>query len=346
MIDHQPINTTPSIDLTYTEAITLNAQLLQLSAYEGKQDVSDALIFEPASLDTIGSHDITVRYQDHETHMLVNLIDTTPPTLTGIDQLDLELGSEFTPELLQLTAMDNAEGDLSDQIACEGVVDVWQAGTYPIMCSVADRSNNRSEWTASITIYEAESTLIDDPTPMSNVQLVADPNAIDVLINKQYHLPDGWAPADLVSFGNGYLRSEAAQSLTQMIDAATADGITLNVVSTYRTQAYQTNLYNNYMASDPTNAPYYSAYPRSSEHELGLAVDVSYDYALHSDLDTSELGQWLAAHAHEYGWLLRYPADKTDITGYYFEAWHYRYLGVDTATLLHDQGLTLEEYAK
>ncbi len=164
-------------------------------------------------------------------------------------------------------------------------------------------------------------------------------------MNKKNRLPDDWAPSDLVSIGGGqYLREEAASAYYNLKAAAEAAGYTFNVISSYRTKETQQTLYNNYMAQDPEGAPYLSAYPRASEHELGLTIDISPDWSLHYDLLETDLGKWMTAHAHEYGWILRYPEGKTDITGYVFEAWHYRYVGVEAATKIKESGLTMEEY--
>lgn len=176
-----------------------------------------------------------------------------------------------------------------------------------------------------------------------------DPTSVTCLVNKQFSLKDGWEPGDLVTISNHlpgdfYLRKEAAEAFETMKKAAQEDGITINVTSAYRTQAYQENLYKRYMASDPDNAPFYSAKARTSEHELGLAMDISYDNALHHDLQTSSLGEWMNTNGYQYGWIMRYPDDKIDITGYIFEAWHYRYVGPSLAAALHSSGLTLEEY--
>lgn len=176
-----------------------------------------------------------------------------------------------------------------------------------------------------------------------------DPTSVTCLVNKQFSLKDGWQPDDLVTISNNlsgdfYLRKEAAEAFETMKKAAKAAGITINVTSAYRTQAYQESLYKQYMISDPDNAPFYSAKARTSEHELGLAMDISYDNALHHDLQTSDLGKWMNDNSYQYGWIMRYPDDKIDITGYIFEAWHYRYVGPALAKALHNSGLTLEEY--
>lgn len=177
------------------------------------------------------------------------------------------------------------------------------------------------------------------------INVVSNPDDITVCINKQNYLPDGWSPSDLVNVsGNFYLRSEAATAYKSMIAQASSEGVSIILLSAYRTQEYQTTLYSNYYAKDPENAPFYSAYPRSSEHELGLAIDVSYDYSLHSDLDETQVGIWMFENAYKYGWILSYPEDKTELTGYMYEPWHWRYVGVDLATYLWENDLTLQEY--
>lgn len=117
----------------------------------------------------------------------------------------------------------------------------------------------------------------------------------------------------------------------------------INVVSSFRTEEYQRTLFEGYLAVDP-DAASYSAYPRTSEHELGLTVDISYDAQLHDDLQNSSLGEWLAENGWRYGWIVRYPQGKEELTGYIYEPWHYRYVGTALAAELHEQDLCLEEY--
>lgn len=208
-------------------------------------------------------------------------------------------------------------------------------------------SENNSKQVGSVVPTKKEVPVITEDNDDSND--LNDPNNVTCLINKENKILDTWAPQDLVVINNDldgkyYLRKEAADSWNTMKESALNDGIEMHVISAYRTKSYQEQLYNKYLATDPDNAPYYSAAPRSSEHELGLAIDVSYDVYLHHDLQESTVGKWMAKNAYKYGWIMRYPDNKTDITGYIFESWHYRYVGVTLATLLQEQGLTLEEY--
>lgn len=171
---------------------------------------------------------------------------------------------------------------------------------------------------------------------------------LTLLLNAEHVLPKGWEPDDLqqISSGTGasqYLRKEAAAAWDDLFEAASKDGIAMYVVSSFRSEDYQESLYNSYLAVDP-NAATYSAFPRSSEHELGLAVDISYDYELHEDLLESELGRWMEENSYRYGWVVRYPEGKENITKYIYEPWHYRYVGKELASYLHQNDLTLEEY--
>jgi D-alanyl-D-alanine carboxypeptidase len=114
------------------------------------------------------------------------------------------------------------------------------------------------------------------------------------------------------------------------------------ICSGFRSYAYQQNLYNRYVARDgKAEADRYSARPGHSEHQTGLAMDVN--SVGQSFAYTSE-GKWLAAHAHEYGFIIRYPKGKEDITGYMYEPWHIRYVGVEIAKEITEAGITFEEY--
>lgn len=156
-----------------------------------------------------------------------------------------------------------------------------------------------------------------------------------LLVNKEYGLPR--------DFGEdiGDIRPELKNAIEQM-RADTGFGMTLRESSGYRSYTTQEWWFNYYCETDGyDNAVTYSALPGHSEHQSGYAADITraeLDYA-----DTPE-GKWLAANCWKYGCIIRYPADKVDITGYIYEPWHIRYLGKSTAKLVHDSGLCLEEF--
>ena len=128
----------------------------------------------------------------------------------------------------------------------------------------------------------------------------------------------------------------------QMAKAARKEGLSMLAVSTYRTESYQRGLYNNKVATaGKVYADNYSARPGHSEHQTGMAIDIG---STEGVFEYTPEFKWLQKHAHEYGFILRYMKGKEWITGYSYEPWHYRYVGVDVAKIIHDEGITYEEY--
>ena len=176
-----------------------------------------------------------------------------------------------------------------------------------------------------------------------------DPTSSWVVSNKTRPLvPLDYAPTDLVSLGGRYqLRAEAAQAMRAMLAGAAAHGLTITVQSAYRSYDYQVGVFTAQVARfGQTKAEIQVARPGYSEHQTGLAADVGGGGC---DIDrcfgTNDEGRWVAAHAAEYGWVVRYPDGKTDVTGYRYEPWHVRYVGVPLATELQRTGTaTLEEF--
>ena len=171
-----------------------------------------------------------------------------------------------------------------------------------------------------------------------------------VNINKYYQFPEGYSPDDLVQIDakyglQSYLRREAYAAYEEMDAAATADGMRLLIVSAYRSYDKQVSLYNSYVANDGVEAAdTYSARPGHSDHQTGLVVDVLSPTTDFSDFYQSPEAKWLAENAHKYGFIMRYPEGKDDVTGYEYEAWHFRYIGRETAAKVYESGLTYDEY--
>lgn len=190
------------------------------------------------------------------------------------------------------------------------------------------------------------------------IAVIAQPADIAVLVNKQNKLPENYNPADLVypdvrfifseKVEKRKMRQEAATALKQMFKAAEDDGILLAGVSAYRSHSTQKALFDRYTKRDGLiKARTYSAVPGTSEHETGLAIDVSGSEgkcaATDCFADTME-ALWLEEHAYEFGFIIRYLKGKEEITGYQYEPWHLRYVGKDLAAELAESGETLEEY--
>jgi D-alanyl-D-alanine carboxypeptidase len=196
------------------------------------------------------------------------------------------------------------------------------------------------------------------PPRTAAIQVVAKPESITALVNKQYALPESYEPQDLVypnvpfifseKVDKRKMRKEAAAALEQLFEGAKKDGISLAGVSAYRSYATQKTLYNNYVKQDgEEKAKMYSALPGHSEHETGLAIDVSGSSGKCAAQDcfaATKEARWLDQHASEFGFIIRYPQGKASITGYQYEPWHLRYLGTKLAKEVAEKDVTLEEY--
>ncbi|WP_246323682.1 M15 family metallopeptidase [Alpinimonas psychrophila] len=182
-----------------------------------------------------------------------------------------------------------------------------------------------------------------------------DPNSLWVISNKRRPLnPVDFAPSDLsipVGVPNEFtqpLREAAARAVEAMYTDAVAQGVNFGIISAYRDYGTQVSLYNRYVARDGQEAAdTYSARPGHSEHQTGLAVDFDDGGAcyLNACFESTVAGQWLAANAANYGFVLRYPNGQDTITGFTYEPWHFRYVGVGAAQAMRDAGtLTLEQF--
>ncbi len=174
-----------------------------------------------------------------------------------------------------------------------------------------------------------------------------------ILVNKENGLPSNYVPDDLELLSlkyaneNKYLRKEAKYYYEKLSNDALLLGYKIIVVSAYRDYNYQYELHNEYVKNKGIEyALLCSARPGYSEHQTGLAIDVmgsNNDYDLFEDSIEFE---WMRDNAHKYGFILRYPKDKVAITGYKYEPWHYRYVGIKAASEIYNNNLTLEEYIK
>ena len=179
------------------------------------------------------------------------------------------------------------------------------------------------------------------------------PYNYDFIVNKNYKLDKNYIPNDLekisleFSCDKKYLRHIARINFEKMAKEAKKNNYNIVAVSTYRSYDYQYKLYNNYVKEKGIHyADMASARPGHSEHQTGLAVDIS-DFSL--DYDNFEKTKefiWVKNNAHKYGFILRYPKGKFHITGFKYEPWHYRYVGIKEATYIFKNKLTLEEYKK
>lgn len=155
-----------------------------------------------------------------------------------------------------------------------------------------------------------------------------------LIANKTYSLPKSYAP--------GGLTSDANQAFTKLKSAAANENLNIWNQSGYRSYEDQERIYNNYVQRDGKDeADTYSARPGHSEHQTGLAIDLN---TIDMDFEKTAEFTWVSENCYKYGFIIRYPKGKESVTGYQYEPWHLRYLGVETATAVYNSGLCLEEY--
>lgn len=172
------------------------------------------------------------------------------------------------------------------------------------------------------------------------------------LVNKYYYLDQSYQGEDIVSAtaeytaGNGKLNRLAYENFVKMADAAREEGLTIKITTGYRDYYFQRTLYNNYVRQDGVSlADTYSARPGYSEHQLGYSADLTNgDNVEFGEFQYTKEYEWLQNNAYKYGFIMRYPEDKEYITGYMYESWHYRYVGLDIAKYIYESNITYEEY--
>ena len=190
-----------------------------------------------------------------------------------------------------------------------------------------------------------------DKAYYTNVIDIDNPDDTSVIVNKYHKLANNYVPSDLEAINKKYnrgnnnlMRHEARIHFEEMCEDALKDDITIYSGSAYRSYSYQLNLYNRYVNQDgKARADTYSARAGYSEHQTGLATDVmnkKLGYISASDEEYT----WLVDNSYKYGFLLRYPKGKENITGYMYEEWHFRYVGTDIAKEIYEQNITYDEY--
>ncbi|PGT85324.1 D-alanyl-D-alanine carboxypeptidase family protein [Bacillus sp. AFS040349] len=209
--------------------------------------------------------------------------------------------------------------------------------------------------------FTIESQYFNVIAMVDNNRVIQNPSNILALVNKEYSLPENYKPLSLVipnikfSFEDRevekrYVRQEAASALEALFKRATIEGIELIAISGYRSFSRQQNIYNAEKNSNgEAVARQVVAFPGESEHQTGLAMDVSsksLNFELLESFGETTEGKWLKENAHKEGYIIRYPKGKESITGYKYEPWHLRYVGKKQANIIYKHNLTLEEFIK
>ncbi len=203
---------------------------------------------------------------------------------------------------------------------------------------------------SNITSSSIEETSASVNSEIDEVDMTYPGDGVPMLVNKQNPIPEDYEP-ELETVYDYSFRTDGAQALRDMINAAAAEGINIYIVSAYRTVEHQTRNYNNrvdqYMSEGKTEeeakelTEMFIAPPTNSEHSLGLAVDFN---SLSQSFEDTEEFDWLVENCATFGFILRYSKDKVAVTGYSYEPWHYRFVGTNHSHEIMESGLSLEEY--
>lgn len=236
-------------------------------------------------------------------------------------------------------------------------------GHYKAGTDEGDTDTNKKDYEYYYTNSPMEEQRMEDfinstATPKEYIEVDTDPDSYSVLVNREYLLSKDYIPADLMvpeipfsftgTYEKSYMRKQAAKSLEKLFAGAAKKGYQLKGVSAYRSYERQKQIYNNNVRNrGTTKTDKVSAIPGSSEHQTGLSIDVScnsVNCTLEQSFGNTPEGKWLKKNCHKYGFIIRYPKNKSKITGYSYEPWHIRYVGKNLAKYIYENNLTLEEY--
>ena len=283
----------------------------------------------------------SVKKKLYEVTLIVT--DDVAPIIEGVQNIEIYEDEEL--DLLKaVKATDNSHDEVS--LILKGEYDITKKGKYLLTYEAKDKVGNVTTKEFTLTVKEK---VVEKPNGNTNASKIVGTTKEgykiemkngayyinNILIaNKTYSLPSTYTPGLLPELNNAF---------EKLKNAAAEDGISLKIISGFRSYHSQNSIYNNYVARDgKKEADTYSARPGHSEHQTGLAIDVN---SLMFDFGETKEGKWLQNHAHQYGFIIRYPEGKEAITGYRYEPWHLRYVGELSKELYNDGNwITLEEY--
>ena len=364
----------PKVELTDV-TVSINEEVTNKKGIVKIED--GELLTEESPVDTskLGEQEIVIKVKDkdgNEKEYTYKIIveDKEAPVIEAKDSITTEAGTKV--DLLKgVKVTDNSSEELKATV--DGSYDFNKVGTYKLAYVAKDSSGNEARKDFSLIVKEkqvVEPKPQPQPTPgnggSNNNKLVFRTEGTDsswngkttskgytitvsngiayidgiLIANKTFSLPSTYAPGM-----NGNVTAHA----NEMFSAAKAAGYTMWNQSGFRSYETQKKLYTNYVnRSGKQQADTFSARPGNSEHQSGLAFDVCATNrpCINSNFDNTAEAKWLSENAYKYGFILRYPKGKSGETGYKYESWHFRYVGVDLATKLYNGGdwITLESY--
>lgn len=296
-------------------------------------DMNSKVIID-SNLDTskIGNYKITYTLKLLKTIKQVSrnikVVDRQAPIITLKGNNEIVITEKENYEEPGFLALDNYDGDISENVVIDFNLDINTKGEYTIIYKVVDSSNNEASITRKVIVKEKS---IKQAVNIQNESGLTYINGI-LVVNKTYSLPSDYAPL---------IDPTALYYLHMLQIDAKSIGIDIPVISAFRSYETQKVLFDSYYAKDKDKADTYSARPGHSEHQTGLAFDVG---AIDDNYGDTIGGKWLYNNCANYGFIIRYLKGKESITGYKYEPWHIRYVGYEVAMDIMNRGITLEEY--
>lgn len=339
-----------SVKITSTPKVLINTKTYNIDYIE---DIKNGTIItkkKEINTSELGEQTIKIKIKNYFGNekiytYKITIYDDIAPVISFTKELTTEEGKEIDL-LKKVSATDNSKEKIGIEIA--GEYNFNKPGTYNLKYVAKDLSNNITEEPFTLTVTAKTKVETPSSKPSTNDttfttskgysgKIINGVTYIDgiLVVNKTYSLPS--------TYGSG-LTKETQNAFDKMVAAATLEGLKIWLSSGYRSYGAQNRIYNNYVKRDgKEKADTYSARPGHSEHQSGLAFDVN---QINDTFNNSPEAIWLSNNCYKYGLILRYPKDKSDVTGYKYESWHFRYVGVELATKLYNNGdwITLEEY--
>ena len=270
----------------------------------------------------------------------IKIIDTEAPTIEAKKEITSYVSKDVN--LLEgVKVTDNSKEEITAKVV--GEYDKNKVGNYKLKLEATDSSGNTGEYDFTLNIISDPNNRVFTTSKGYSAKVVDGITYVDgvLIANKTYSLPSSYAPG---------LLSQTKEAFNKLKNDASALGYDFYIGSGYRSYWDQKVIYNNYVSWDgQANADTYSARPGHSEHQSGLAFDIcdhNVAACITSAFDSTEQAKWLNDNCYKYGLIIRYPQGKTSQTGYIYESWHLRYVGVDLATKVYNGGdwITLEAY--
>lgn len=308
-----------------------------INAVVGGKKVNEVEISSNLNKNRLGKYLITYTLNvadnyNERIYRVVNVYDDVKPEimLEGDEALTVNYKSFYTEP--GFYANDNYDGNITSKVKVKNPVNTKKPGVYKVTYTVSDSSGNKTKKERKVVVNEKDSKVNKTEPVIEKKDGLTYVNGI-LLVNKNYGLPKEYNPK---------VDKEALSHLKNMQSDASALGLDLSLVSGYRSYETQEKLFNKYVQKDGEElANTYSARPGYSEHQTGLAFDIG---SVDRTFENTTEAKWIEENAHLYGFIIRYPKNKTSVTGYIYEPWHIRYLGIDKATKVKESGLALEEY--